>query len=64
MGAPGYFVAAGLFMIAAAVFTGHAMANDRNAWPAIASFVCVLTTVFLLGNGAAVFIRERKKDQA
>ena len=61
MGAPGYFVAAGLFAIAAAVFSGQAVVAHRNAWPAIAAFACVLAVLFLLGNGAAVHIRERKK---
>ena len=64
MGAPGYFVAAGLFMIAAAVFSGQAISVHSNAWPGIAAFFCVVTTLFLMGNGGAAFIRERNKDKA
>ena len=63
MGAPGYFVAAGLFMIAAAIFCGHAMGSSReNGFAGMACLFCVLTTLFLLGNGAANVVREKKKD--
>ena len=63
MGAPGYFVAAGLFMIAAAIFCGHAMGKSREGgFAGIACVFCILTTLFLLGNGAAIVMRERKKD--
>ena len=56
-------MAAGLFMIAASVFCGHAMSNSRdNGFAGIACAFCVLTTLFLLGNGAAIVVRERKKD--
>ena len=56
-------MAAGLFMIAAAVFCGHAMGNSRDTgFAGIACVFCVLTTLFLLANGAAIVVRERKKD--
>lgn len=61
MGAPGYFIAAGLFMIAAAILWGIGIAvPDYRArdLPQIAAVLVVVLVLFLLAKG----VQEQKKD--
>ena len=61
MGAPGYFVAAGLFMIAAAILWGQgvtASTHDKSV-PQLAAVISFVFTVFLLAKG----VQEQNKEK-
>jgi len=66
MGAPGYFVAAGLFMIAAAVFMGHAMGRhgDEMSTAIVATVASGLISIVMIIWGIIASIRERMKGKA
>jgi hypothetical protein len=67
MGAPGYFVAAGLFMVAAAVFTGHAAnarTEDSRIGPMIGAGFSGLLVVVMIVWGIIASIQERVKGKA
>jgi hypothetical protein len=65
MGATGYFIAAGLFMIAAAQFSSQTMnAGGRNGGvQGVLAVASVVVALFLLVKGAQLAIQERKKDR-
>jgi len=61
MGAPGYFVAAGLFMIAAAVLWGQGItaSTHEKSVPQLAAIFAGMVVLFLLAKG----VQEQSKDK-
>ena len=66
MGPALHYVAAGLFMIAAAMFTGHAInaRGDSEVTAGIGAGVSGLLVVIMIIWGIIGSIRERTKDKA
>jgi hypothetical protein len=61
MGAPGYFVAAGLFMIAAAILWGQGITarGHEESVPQTAAAFAVVVVLFLLAKG----VQEQNKEK-
>jgi len=59
-----HFVAAGLFMIAAAVFMGHAMGRhgDEMVTANVATVIAGFISIVMLVWGIVASIREHKKE--